>query len=218
MIHIDLIISSLPVLLKGLGVSLQIAFLSSCIGISLGTILALIQTSTIRPLTWLVIIFVNIIRGTPMLIQIFFAMYLLPQIGITLAPFWVAIIAIGLNSSAYISQIIRSGIGAINKGQLEAAQVLGLSKIQTIRYIILPQALALVLPGLGNEFITLIKDSSLASLIGVSELTKEGRLIMSRTLDAITIYAVIAVLYLAVTITISCILFKLEERINHAKN
>jgi polar amino acid transport system permease protein len=163
--------------------------------------------------------YVIIIRGTPMLIQIFSAYFLLPQLSIYISAFWTAIIAIGLNSAAYISQIIKSGISSIGIGQMEAAKVLGFSTVDTIYYIILPQALRTTLPALGNEFVTLIKDSSLASLIGVAELTKQGNFVKSKTFDAITVYFAIAVLYLIITSTISFLVARLEKRMNiHAQD
>src|SRR5258708_10046567 len=176
-IDINLIIEYLPLLLQGLLVTLQIAGISCCIGLILGTILALLETSNHSLLRLFVTIYVVIIRGTPMLIQIFCAYFLLHQIGIHNSALWTAIIAIGLNSAAYISQIIRSGISSIGSGQIEAAQVLGFSTTDTIRYIILPQALRTTLPALGNEFVTLIKDSALASVISVPELTKQAHFI-----------------------------------------
>ena len=218
-IDINLIVEYLPVLLQGLMVTLQIAAISCCIGLMLGTLLALLETSHNAFLRFLVKTYVIIVRGTPMLIQIFCAYFLLPQIGIYIPAFWTAIIAIGLNSAAYISQIIRSGISSIGIGQIEAAKVLGFSTADTIYYIILPQALRTTLPSLGNEFVTLIKDSSLASLIGVAELTKQGNFVKSKTFDAITVYFAIAILYLIVTSTISFLVTRLEKRINiHAQD
>lgn len=211
-IDFELMKESLPILLQGLWVSFKIAALSCAIGFPTGTVLALLQTSGLPCATQFVFLLVSVIRGTPMLIQILCAFYILPQLGITINAFWTAVFAIALNSSIYISQIMRAGIQSINKGQLEAAQVLGLSKFQTLRYIILPQTLSLVLPALGSELVTLIKDSSLASVIGVSEITKEGRLIISKTYDAITIFALIALLYLVVTSAISLIVYALEKR------
>lgn len=219
MIDSLLFFGSLPQLLKGLWVSLHIAFISSFIGVICGTIIALAQGTTSTCLQGILFFYVNIIRGTPMLIQILFAYYVLPQWKIMLDPFWTASIMIGLNSSAYISQVMRSGIQSIPKGQWEAAYVLGFSKIQTLRFIIMPQAIKNVLPSLGNEFVTLIKDSSLASIIGVTELAKEGRIIISRTYDSLTIFAAMALLYLAVTWTVSYIVYRLEKRMNtHAFN
>lgn len=218
-IDINLIIQYLPLLLQGLVITLQIAGISCCIGLILGTILALLETSKNTFLRTFVTAYVIIIRGTPMLIQIYSAYFLLPQIGIYIPALWTAIIAIGLNSAAYISQIIRSGISSIGTGQIEAAKVLGFSTTDTIVYIILPQALRTTLPSLGNEFVTLIKDSSLASLIGVTELTKQGNFIKNKTFDAITVYVAIAVLYLIITSTISFFVARLEKRMNiHAQD
>jgi His/Glu/Gln/Arg/opine family amino acid ABC transporter permease subunit len=219
MIDFNLIAEYLPILLQGLVVTLQIAGTSCCIGFIFGTILALMQTSKNPFLHAFVTGYVVIIRGTPMLIQIFSAYFLLPQFGIHIPALWTAIIAIGLNSAAYISQIIKSGISSIGRGQMEAAKVLGFSTQDTIRFIILPQALRTALPALGNEFVTLIKDSSLASLIGVEELTKQGNFIKSKTFDAITVYFALAVLYLILTSTISFLVARLEKRMNiHAQN
>src|SRR3990172_1767457 len=191
----------MPYLIRGALVSLQIAALSCSIGFLLGTILGIIQSGHNKFLRHMVLIYTTIIRGTPMLIQIAFGYFLLPKLGINIPAFWVAIIVIGLNSSAYVSQIIRSGISSVGKGQLEAAKVLGLTRWQTTRYIVLPQAISVVLPALSNEFVTMIKDSSLASTIGVMELTKEATLIRSRTLDAISIYASVMLCYLIMTIS-----------------
>jgi len=206
-------------LLRGALVSVQIAALSCSIGFLFGTVLALTQTGTNKLLRWLVTIFVTAVRGTPMLMQIFIVFYILPQIGIILPAFWSAVLAIGLNSSAYLSQTIRSGISSIGKGQWEAAQVLGFSRIQTLRYIILPQALRVILPTLGNELITLLKDSSLASTIGVVELLKEGSLIISRTYKIIPVYLMVTIIYLVMTTILSVALAYAEKRMKkHAHN
>ena len=177
MIDIKLIQESLPLLLRGALVTLQIAAFGALIGIIGGTLLGVAQTAKSRLARWLVTLYVTIIRGTPMLIQITFAFYVLPQLGISLPAFWVAVVAIGLNSAAYVSQIIRAGIKSIGKGQIEAGRVLGLTNMQITRHIVLPQAFRVIIPALGNEFITLVKDSSLASVIGVVELSKEGHFI-----------------------------------------
>jgi len=219
MIDIGLLIKSLPQLLKGASVSIQIAALSCSIGLTLGTIFGLIQSGKNKLLKFLVGIYVTLFRGTPMLIQLTFAFFVLPELGISIPAFWTAVIAIGLNSAAYVSQIIRSGIKAVSKGQLEAAQVLGLSKFQATRYILLPQAIRTVVPALGNEFITLVKDSSLASVITVVELTKEGSRIVSTTYDALTIYTGVALIYLIMTSTLSFVMGKIEQRMSqHVKN
>lgn len=218
MIDFDLIIRELPQLLRGALVSLEIALCSCAIGLTLGTLFGLAQEYGSAVLRWPITILVTIIRGTPMLIQIFIAYYALPQAGIAFSAFWTAILAIGLNSSAYISNIIRSGIASVGRGQIEAAQVLGFSVPQTIRFIVLPQALTIILPSLGNEFITLIKDSALASIIGVVELSKEGSIIRSRTYDAITTFFIVALIYLVITMLVSVCIHYLERRMHrHAR-
>ncbi len=219
MIDFDLIAQYFPLLLQGLVVTLQIAGAASCIGLILGTIFALMQTSHHKILRAIVSTYVIIIRGTPMLIQILCAYFLLPQIGIHIPALWTAIIAIGLNSAAYISQVLRTGIAAVGIGQIEAAKVLGFSTQDTIAYIVLPQALRTTLPALGNEFVTLIKDSALASLIGVAELTKQANFVKSKTFDAITVYFAVALLYLMLTSTVSFLVARLEKRMHiHAQD
>lgn len=219
MIDFSLIIESFPLLARGALVSLQIASLGALIGTTLGTTLALAQTSKNKPLQWFVMLYITIIRGTPMLIQVMFAPLIFPQLGMTLPPFWLAILIIGLNSAAYVSQIIKAGIKSVHKGQIEAGRVLGLSTMQITRYIILPQAFRVVIPALGNEFVTLIKDSSLASTIGVVELTKEGIFIRAKTFDAISTFVGVALVYLMLTTTLSLFISWLEQRMNrHVKN
>ncbi len=219
MIDINLFLQSLPDLLRGTVVTLQIAVLSCLIGITLGTLFGLLQARGGSVARSLITLYVTIVRGTPMLIQIFIVTYLLPEIGIKLPPFWAAIIAIGCNSAAYVSQIIRSGIASIATGQIEAAKVLGFSPLQTIYYIILPQAVTNVLPSIGNELVTLIKDSSLASVIGVVELTKEGSILRSRTYDVFTSFAAVGLIYLVITSLISYAINHLEKRMNiHAQH
>jgi len=219
MINFELIRLALPVLLKGVLVTLKITAAAFIIGITGGTILGIAHSSKNNFLEWLVGAYVTIIRGTPMLVQIVFIYYVLSMTGLQLSPFVSAVIAIGMNSSAYVSQIIRSGIRSVPKGQIEAAQTLGISKGDTLRYIILPQALRVVLPALGNESVTLIKDSSLASYIGVVELYKEGQTVISQTYDALSVYFVLAGLYLILTSTVSYLVMLLERRLNrHVRN
>ena len=213
--NINLINSALPTLLRGALVTIQIGALGCAIGITGGTLLGILQTGKNRFIRLLINVYSTIIRGTPMLIQICIIHYVaFPLLGINTSAFTSSVIAIGINSTAYVSQVIRSGISSINKGQTEAASVLGLSNTQTIIYIILPQAIRNVLPSLGNELITLIKDSSLASTIGVYEILKEGSIIISRTYDALTIYCMVALIYLFITSTLSVCVSLIENRMN----
>ena len=211
-LDLDFIQTSLSYLLRGAWVSLHLAALACFIGLSIGILIAMMQISKNKLLSILSTIYVTIIRGTPMLVQIFVFFYVFPYLGITLSPYWSAVFAIGVNSGAYLSQVIRSGILSIGKGQWEAAQVSGFSRWQTLRYIILPQAFVFALPALGNEFITLIKDSSLASTIGVVELVKEGDLIISRTYKVIPVYLMITLIYLTMTSLLALALSQLEKR------
>lgn len=211
---IDLIKEAVPYLLRGTIVTLQIAFFSSVLGFIGGTILGFMHRSSNRIVRALVTVYVTLFRGTPMLIQIPFLYYLLPAVGIELSLFTTAVVAIGLNSTAYISQIVRSGIASVSQGQREAAHVLGFTHWQTIRYIVFPQAIRTVIPALLNEFITLIKDSSLASTIGVVELFKEGTIIISRTYAVIPIYCAVAAIYLILTTLLSLLARALERRMN----
>lgn len=214
MIDFKLIENSLPNLLRGTGITLQITFIAAFIGLVLGTIFAAAEGSKSRILRFAIATYVTLFRGTPMLVQILFVYYVLPEFGVLIAPFWAASVAIGLNSGAYISQIIRSGISAVSIGQIEAAQTLGFTRFQTLRYIVFPQAFRVSLPSLGNELITLVKDSSLASIIGVMELSKEGSLIRSRTYDAFSILLAVSLIYLLLTATLGFFIKLQEKRLN----
>ncbi len=218
MIDLDLIIQSLPRVFAGTLITLQIAAISCCIGLFLGALFGFGLESHNKFIRYSVNIYTGIFRGIPMLIQIIFVTYLLPSIGLNISAFWAVIWAIGLNSAAYIAHTIRSGIQSVGKGQIEAAKTLGFSRLQIMWYIILPQALRVVLPALGNEFITLVKDSCLASIVGVHELTYEGNVIQSITYDALTVYALIALIYLIITTLLSLIVSSLEKRMNHGNH
>lgn len=213
-IDLALIIDSLPTLLRGLVVSLKITSGALCIGMIGGTLLGIGQSLGHPILRVLIGTYAALIRGTPMLIQIVFLYYLVSISGIGLSPFTTAIIAIGINSSAYVSQIMRAGISAVPRGQIEAAKTLGITTRDTIWYIMLPHAVRVVLPALGNESVTLIKDSSLASLIGVMELYKEGQVVISHTYDALSVYCAVAALYLCVTTSLSFAVHRLEIFLN----
>ena len=200
--------------IQGTLLTLKIASIGCFIGITGGILLALIQTNVKGPFAWLITLYTIIVRGTPMLIQIMVVYFLLPELGLTFSAVWSTIIAIGLNSSAYVSQIIRSGINTVSIGQREAATVLGLTHFQTFRFIILPQAIRAVLPALGNELITLIKETSLASTIGVMELSRRAYFVQTRTYDVLGVYGIVAVIYLSITSILSILVYYLEQRMN----
>jgi len=215
MIDFSILAKSYPALLEGTLITLSIALLSSILGFVGGTIVGFLHCYSNAVIRTLVSIYVTAMRGTPMLIQISFIYLLLPQLGIQISAFFSAVLAIGFNSIAYISQIIKSGITSIDKEQIETAQVLGLSQTQTMRFIVFPQAIRVVVPSLVNEFITLIKDSSLASFIGVVELFKASSRIISYTYDPIPIYCAMAAIYLTLTTTLTFIVHYLEQRMNY---
>ena len=220
MIDIALIKSAAPQLIAGAWVTLQIAFFASILGFTGGILLGVLHSGSSKTLNLIIWLYVTVIRGTPMLLQIMFFFLMLPQAGIYISPFGTAILAIGINSSAYISQIVKSGIASVSKGQTEAAVTLGLSRYDITRHIVLPQALGVVIPALGSEFITLIKDSALASLIGAVELFKRGDIIISQSYNALGIYALVGIGYLIITSLVSLLFLKLEHyyRKHHVRN
>ena len=213
MINIEIIKEYYPLLIQGTFITLQIALYSCIIGSIVGSIAGIILAGANKFLKFFVNVYVTIIRGTPMLIQIAATFYLLKIAGYPITAFWSAILSIGLNSGAYLSQIILAGIQSIGKGKTEAAKTLGLSKLQTTKLIILPQAIRTMLPALGSEFITLVKDSSLASTIGIYELTKQGQIIMSQSYDMPTMYLTIGLVYLALTSLVGFGVSLLEKRL-----
>ncbi len=164
--------SFLPLLLRGAGMTIALSCAAMTLAVSLGLGLAVARVFGSRAIVWPVITFIEIIRGTPLLIQLFIIFYGLPTIGIRLSPFWAAVLGLGLNYSAYEAENYRAGIQAIPKGHHDAATALGLTRAQTIRRIVLPQAIRLVIPPVTNDFIALLKDSSLVSVITMVELTK----------------------------------------------
>lgn len=211
MIDYALIIDSIPALVRGAVVSLQITAVALIIGLPLGTVLAFLQRSSSSFFRVLVTVYVTLFRGTPMLVQILFVYYVLPQFGILISPFWAAGAALGLNSGAYVSQIVRAGIDAVPLGQIEAAQTLGFSSFVIRTHIVFPQALRISWPALGNELVTLVKDSSLASIIGVVELSKEASIIRGRTYDAFSVLLGASLIYLVMTGALSYIVSRTEK-------
>jgi polar amino acid transport system permease protein len=209
----DLIVRSFPLLLMGAGVTIQISALSVSFGLLIGMFVAIARLSKLWPVKFLAGIYVDFIRGTPLLVQIFIIYFALPMIlGTRIDPFIAAITACSINSGAYVAEIFRAGIQSIDKGQMEAGRSLGMTWAQTMRYIILPQAFKRIIPPLGNEFIAMLKDSSLVSVIGFEELTRRGQLIIARTYGSFEIWLTVAFIYLIMTLTISRLVDFLERR------
>lgn len=205
-------------LIKGLSATIILSLITVFFGTILGAVLALIKISRIKPLKWLVSALVEVIRGTPMLLQLYISTFLIPVlipamnelenkkllcIGFTLI----------LNSAAYVSEIIRSGIEAVDKGQTEAARSLGLNSVTTMVQIVLPQAIKNILPALGNEFITVIKETSLASTFYVGELMTQYHIIVGRTHNSLPILMIIGIIYFVLNFVLSKLLGVFERRL-----
>lgn len=209
-------------ILSGLTTTVIIAFFAVIIGIIIGTLVSLIRNNYEvnkkgKILNKICEIYVNVIRGTPVILQLMIIYYVIfksVNINITL----VGIIAFGINSGAYVSEIIRSGINSIDKGQLEAGLSLGLNYHNTMKLIILPQAIKNILPALGNEFITLLKETSVGAYIGILELTKASDIISSRTYDYFFPLIIVAIIYLIMTLGLSKLVNLMERRLKNAKN
>ena len=209
----NLVVNSFPLLLIGAGVTIQITVLSTAIGFVIGLVVGVARISHLRPLRLLAEVYVEFCRGTPLLVQIFLFYFALPVItGQRIDPFIAAISACGINSGAYVAEIFRAGIQSVDEGQMEAGRSLGMTWLQTMRYIIVPQAFKRVIPPLGNEFIAMLKDSSLVSVIGFEELTRRGQLIIAKTYGSFEIWMSVAVIYLVMTLTISRFVAYLERR------
>lgn len=210
---LSLIVNSLPLLLKGAGLTLEITALAVGLGLIIGLFLGLAQLSKNPIFRWPAKVYVDVIRGTPLLIQIFIIYFALPNIiGERIDPYIAAVAACSLNSGAYIAEIFRAGIQSISLGQMRAGLSLGMTYPQTMRYIVLPQAVKRIIPPLGNEFIAMLKDSSLVSVIGFEELTRSGQLVIAETYGTMEIWACVAILYLVMTLTISQLVGWLEKR------
>jgi His/Glu/Gln/Arg/opine family amino acid ABC transporter permease subunit len=198
--------------LTGVWLTAKLAGLSLALGLPIGLLLALARVQSSKILKAPAALYVEVMRGTPLLVQILFIYFVLPSFGISIPAFWSGIIALTLNCAAYISEIFRAGILSIDAGQMEAARALGMSYSQAMRRIILPQTFRRVVPPLTNEGIALLKDSSLVSVIGLTELARTGQELASRYAAPLTIWPVVAVFYLLLTFPLTRVAEYLERR------
>ncbi len=208
----DIIITKYPAFLDGVGVTLQLAFFTVLLGSLLGLIVAVFRHTHILPLRWLMNAYVAFIRGTPLLVQVLLIVYGLPQLGIRLPRLTLCIIALVINSGAYMAELIRSGLQSVERGQEEAAQSLGMSAAQTMLHIILPQAIKVTLPAMGNEFVAIIKESSILYAVGVYELTYQSYKLASVNYYYIETLIVAALIYFVLTYAATGLLKLLERR------
>jgi His/Glu/Gln/Arg/opine family amino acid ABC transporter permease subunit len=208
----ELLIRTLPRLLEGAKISLIISLFAVILGVTLGILVAIGRLSKFWPTKALASVYVAFIRGTPMIVQIFIVHYGLAELGIRLPAMASGIIALSLNSGAYMGEVFRGGIQSIDMGQTQAGLSVGLSPTQVFRYIVFPQAFRRVIPSMGNEMVTLTKDSSLVNFIGIAELTYKATLAAARTYEYFTMYIGIAIVYFAITFVLSQLLASLERR------
>jgi polar amino acid transport system permease protein len=194
----DILRSAFPILLEGTLVTVKIACGSFVLAVAVGTVIGIARSSSPK-LSLLCAPYVGIFRGTPLLTQLFFIYYGLPTIGVTMDSATAAYVGLGLNSGAYISEIVRGSLVSVEKEQQDAAYALGMNWLQAMLFVILPQALSVAIPPLVNSFSALLKDTSLVSVLAITELTRVGQLIYTRTFRAFEVYLAIGILYFLMT-------------------
>ena len=228
----EIVIQTFPILVVGAGITLGITIIAVTDGCILGLIAGLARLSRNRLLSFLATCYVDFFRGTPLLVQILIVYFGIPYLlnagqeylmanygmprllaSTNIHPFWAAVVACSLNSGAYIAEIFRAGVQSIERGQMEAARSLGMTHAQAMRYVILPQAFRRIIPPLGNEFIAMLKDTSLLSVIGFEELLRRGQLIVGETGAVFEIYIACAFLYLIMTLSFSRLVDYTERRL-----
>lgn len=201
-------------IITGLSGTLILSLITVFFGAILGALLALGKMSRIKPLSWLVTAFIEVIRGTPLLLQLYIGYFLLPMLlpFWELGDFWTISVALILNSAAYVSEVIRSGIQAVDHGQTEAARSLGLGAATTMISVVLPQAIKNILPALANEFVTVIKETSLASTFFVGELMTSYLIVKGATFSSLPTLMIVGIIYFVITFTLSKIIGCFEKR------
>ena len=211
---------------EGIRNTLIIAAFSVLIGTVLGTLMAMMRMSRILPLRLLATAYIEFIRGTPLMVQLMFIFYGLPMIGVTFpeisfipdfSRFAAGIVAMSINSCAYVAEIIRSGIQVVDSGQMEAARSIGYSHWQAMAYVVLPQAVRNILPALGNEFVTMIKESSIVSVIGIADLMFRTRDVIAVTYRTMASLAIVALIYFCMTFLGGRLIAWMERRMSHGK-
>ncbi|RYD03959.1 glutamine ABC transporter permease [Desulforamulus aquiferis] len=196
--------AALPVLLVGLKITVQLTVIAVLFGSIIGLFVALAKLSNYKLLRYPAIIYIEFFRGSPLLVQLFLFYFGLPQLlGHPVDRFMAAAFVLSLNCGAYIAEIFRAGIQSIERGQMEAARSLGMTHAQAMRHVILPQAFKRVIPPLGNEFIIMLKDTSLVSVIGLADMARTGQLIIANTYRALEIWFLVAIIYIIMTVMIS---------------
>ncbi len=195
----EIAVRNIGPLLAGLLMTVELTLVVIVVSLVFALLVALGGMSRFKPLRWMIKAYIETIRGTPLLLQLVYVYYVLPEIGIRLNSFTAGVIALTLNYSAYISEVYRGGIQAISKGQHDAAAALGMTRGLAMRRIILPQAIRIVVPALGNYFISLFKDTALCSVVSIQEVVFTAQILAARNFQYFTLYTVVAVMYFAVS-------------------
>ena len=208
----ELIIKYWPLFLEGATTTVLLSFFSVIVGVGCGTLMALARLSTNKFLSKAAKVYIDIIRGTPLLVQLYLVYFGLATV-LDLNDFVSGVIAVSVNTTAYIAEIIRSGIQSVDKGQMEAARSMGMPKRMAMRQIILPQAMKNILPAIGNEFATLIKETSIVSLIGIHDLMYSSDTVRGATFTVFIPLLMTAFLYLVMPTTIAFFMDKLERKL-----
>jgi len=211
--NINIFIESIPYLLRGALVTLRLSIISVGIGVVLGLFIGLARISKKYIFRIPATLYVEVIRGTPLLMQLLIIYYALPSFGINLGAITAAIVGLSINSAAYTGEIFRGGIQSIEKGQMEAARSLGMSYFQAMRYVILPQAFKRILPPLTNEFVSMLKESSLASTLAVTELLRAGREIVAWKANVFSPFLGVTLIYLLMTLPLTRLSMWMEKRL-----
>ena len=206
----------MPFLLQGALITIQLSFLSMACGICVGLLVALGRLSGIKPLDWVLQIYLEVWRNVPLIVQLLVIYFTLPEIGIRLPAFWAGVLGLSLNLGAYLSEVFRAAIASIDKGQVDAAISIGMSRFTAFRRVVLPQALLIAVPTLGGYFVSLLKDSALVSFIAVNELLRNGTIIISSTFRSMEIYAMVAMIYFVMSFIASRAARWLELRLTPA--
>jgi glutamine transport system permease protein len=213
MTRVDIITAALPILLKGLQVTLYIFVIAIILGFLIGLIMALLKLAPLKILNWIAKIYVDAIRGTPFIVQLFFIYFGLNSLNIlSLNSTTAGIITVAINAGAYFAEIIRAGIQSIDKGQTEAARSIGLTGAQAMRFVILPQAFRRMLPTITNQSIISLKDTSLLSVIGIADLTQQGQIQAAATFEAFKIWLAVGIIYFIVIYLLSILANFFERR------
>ncbi|CAK6470647.1 glutamine ABC transporter permease [Peribacillus simplex] len=212
--EMDIIVAALPLLLKGLQVTLYIFVIAIILGFLIGLLVALLRLAPIKILNWIAKVYVDAIRGTPFIVQLFFIYFGVNSLNlISLDSTTAGIITVAINAGAYFAEIIRAGIQSIDKGQTEAARSIGFTGAQTMRYVVLPQAFRRMLPTITNQSIISLKDTSLLSVIGIADLTQQGQIQASATFEAFKIWLAVGVIYFIIIYLLTLIANFIERRV-----